>query len=511
MRIGTALLLGILAPLAFTQEGPFRGSITTGYRFTDVKGYEPKCQELFDLNGGPRLLDLNLFGQTTSRYLDHYSLSLSGIGGEPYTTAQLNIRKSRRYDLRVNFRQSRHYWNGHDQAALPSGLHSLTNYHDWATVRKIGSANLLVHATRNLRFSFEYSRNTRDGVTGVTRTLDYFGSSSTWGSFARANPYYMVAPIAEAANRVTVGLDYTRQAWTVHYRIGYQRFEDSVNGRNSAALERSINVDDPSTVGELVTAATWSDFRRLTTPVSEVSYTGNPSSRLEMRGGYIFYRYSGPATLDFSFSGMARTNSTGSTVGPYSIWSSNTASVTEPNHVIDQGFTYKLKEWWRVMLDYRYSRFTVESEGRFRSVAGEVIASGDTSDQWRIGAHVLNFDMVFTPASSLLVRAGVRLMKSDIESRSDGVIDVDRTKRIKTVWPVLSGVYQPSRMLTVRVDVEQINNGASYTRITPHIDKGGRFVVRFRPLDRFTWTIPRSCATVSSFKPTFTARCAATR
>jgi len=44
-------------------------------------------------------------------------------------------------------------------------------------------------------------------------------------------------------------------------------------------------------------------------------------------------------TQDFAFSGIARTNSTGTTLGPYSISSSNTANVTEPNHVIDQGFT----------------------------------------------------------------------------------------------------------------------------------------------------------------------------
>jgi hypothetical protein len=198
-------------------------------------------------------------------------------------------------------------------------------------VRKIGSANLLVHATNNLRFSFEYSRNTRDGVTGTTRTLDYFGSSSTWGSFARANLYYIVAPLSETANRVTAGIDYTHRAWTVHYRLGYQRFEDSINARNAGALERSINIDDPSTANELVSAAAWRDSRRLTTPVSEFSYTGKASTRLEIRGGYIFYRYTGPATLDFAFSGVARTNSGGTSIGPYSISSSNTASHrTEP-------------------------------------------------------------------------------------------------------------------------------------------------------------------------------------
>jgi len=48
MRITLALILGVLtASRAAAQEEPFRGSITTGYRFTDVNGYQPKYQELF--------------------------------------------------------------------------------------------------------------------------------------------------------------------------------------------------------------------------------------------------------------------------------------------------------------------------------------------------------------------------------------------------------------------------------------------------------------------------------
>ncbi len=102
------------------------------------------------------------------------------------------MRKNRLYDLRVNFRQSYYYWDRNDAATLPNGLSGLTSNHNWATVRKLGSVNLLVHATNNLKFSFEYYRNTRDGATFTTRSLDYFGSSSTWGSFARANPVLLV-------------------------------------------------------------------------------------------------------------------------------------------------------------------------------------------------------------------------------------------------------------------------------------------------------------------------------
>src|SRR5450631_3884120 len=80
------------------------GSATFGYRFTDVSGYQPKFQELFDLREGPRLLDFSLFGkakENENRFADDYSLTASGIGGEPFTSAQMTVRKSHLYDLRV--------------------------------------------------------------------------------------------------------------------------------------------------------------------------------------------------------------------------------------------------------------------------------------------------------------------------------------------------------------------------------------------------------------------------
>jgi len=480
-----ALMLTVPVAAQETPRLPVEGSVTVGYRFTDVKGYEPKFEELYDLKSGFRLMDLDLFGRGPERYADHYSLTLSGLGGDPYSTAQFTVQKKNIYDLRVTFRQSRYYWNRNDQALLPNGLNGLTSNHDWATVRKLGSANLAIHATRNLRFTFEFYRNSRDGVSFTTRSLDYFGSSSTWGSFARANPYYMIAPLQEMAYRGVAGVDYTQGVWNFHYRAGYQSFEDSIRGANAASLERSINIDDASTAGEQLNSASWMDWRRLRTPVSEFSYTGRPNRKLETRGGYLFYRYSGPANLNMSMSGIARTNSTGTAIGSYAISETSQAHVTEPNHVIDQGFTFKAKEWWNILLDYRYSRFTVDSTADFRSVNGSTIATGDSSNQWRVGAHTVDFNMAFTPLSTLLVRTGVRFLKSDVESLEDGTIDPQRTKRIKTVWPVASLYYQPSKMLTLRGNIEQMTNGSSYTRVTPHIDIGGRVFARFKPTEKF--------------------------
>jgi hypothetical protein len=464
------------------------GSATFGYRFTDVSGYQPKFQELFNLRQGPRLLDFNLFGKAKdgeNRFADDYSLTASGIGGDPFTAVQLTVRKSRLYDLRMNFRQSYYYWDRNDAATLPNGLSGLTSNHNWATVRKLGSVNLLVHATNNLKFNFEYYRNTRDGSTFTTRSLDYFGSSSTWGSFARANPYYVFAPINEVSNRVTGGIDYTVKNWTVHYRLGYQTFEDAVDGQNLTSPLLSINVNDATTRKEPLNGVSWTDFRRLKTPVSEFSYTGKILPRLEARGSYLYYRYSGPASLNMSMDGIARSNSGGTTDAPYSVALSTRAQVTEPNQVLDQGLTYKVNEWWSTMFDYRFSHFTVDSDAQFRSVNGPTVATGDSQNQWRIMAHTLDLNMAFTPAASLLLRAGIRYLNTDIRMLEDGLLDPTRTKHINTVWPIGSVYYQPTKIVTVRADVESTTNGTSYTRVTPHTDVGGRFIVRVRPTEKF--------------------------
>ncbi len=136
----------------------------------------------------------------------------------------------------------------------------------------MGSINFLIHATSNLRFSFEYYRNTRDGVTDTTQTFDFFGSPSSFGGFARANPYYLIAPVSDSSNRVTGGFDYTRKSWSLHYKVGMQNFQESINGGNATTGERSINIDDPITANELLTTGTWIDYRRLSTPVSELSW-----------------------------------------------------------------------------------------------------------------------------------------------------------------------------------------------------------------------------------------------
>jgi hypothetical protein len=499
-----AVTLLIFAPFAYAQDstetvpmavGDFNlsGSATAGYRFTDVKGYVPQYQEMFDMRSGLRLLDFSLYGESEEKknaFADDFSLQLSGLGGDPFPTAQFAISKKKVYDFRVDWRQSYYFWNQNDNVVLPiaaatTGISKgLTSNQDWATVRKFGSADLTLYATNNLRFHFDYYRPSDQGTTFTTRAPDFFDSPGFWGTYVRANPYVLEAPLSDNTNRITGGLDYSLKSWNFHYSVGYQTFTENIGLTNVTTPEFSINPIAISTTEPLITYS-MSQFRRLTTPISEFSFVGKPLPKLEWRGGYIFYRYSGPVTFTQAFNGTAP-SSTGP-LAPYTVSESATAMVTEPNHIITQGLTYHLFSWWSLDADYRYTRFTSDSTGNYESLFdGTTPASGSTNVIWRDGQSDLAFSMDFTPIRSLIIRPGVQFMRTDVESFTNGVISSPLTLRTNTARPEISFGYEPSKLFSVRGDFHSTDNGSSYTAITPSSQEATHFVVRVHPLEKLT-------------------------
>jgi hypothetical protein len=510
MKRGTRVLwpvaaLLIYAPLLYAQEdaepthpivlGNFdiSGSATGGYRFETVKGYAPQFQEMFDLGKGFRLFNFNLDGVTEGEknaFADSFSLQLSGLGGDPFPTAQFAISKHKIYDLRVNWRQSYYYWNQNDNVVLPiasaaAGLSTgLTNNHNWATVRKFGSVDLTLHATDHLRFRFNYYRPSDDGTTFTTRSPDFLNSPAYWGTLARANPYYLYAPLTDQTNRFTGGIDYTVKDWNFHYSAGYQTFTENISLNNVTSPELSINPIKSSTLDPLNNYSL-TQFRRLTTPISEFSYLGKPLPKLEWRGAYMFYRYQGPATFDQSFDGIAP-NAAG-TLAPYTVSQSGRATVSEPNNVVSQGLTYHLYPWWSIDLDYRYSRFTSDSVGNLSSLFNSTTASASATNViWRDGLSDFTLTMDFKPLKSLIIRPGVEYLKADVESVTNGVVDPEITLRTKWVRPVISFGFEPSKVFSIRGDFHSTTSGSSYTAITPHTQQVAHFVVRYRPTEKIS-------------------------
>ncbi len=466
-----------------------QGSVTVGTRFADVKGYQPMYLELLDLRPGPRLMDFNLFGEAVEKanpFADSYSLSMSGLGGDPFPTAQLSVTKAKLYDFRANWRQSYYNWNQNDNVVLPiaavgTGLgKGLTDNHDWATVRKFGSADFTLHATNRLRFNFDYYHTTNNGPTFTTRSMDFLDSPSYWGGFARANPYSLYAPLSDDTNRFTGGFDYAYKLWSFHYALGYQTFTENISLNNVSPSELSIN-PIASSLLEPLSSVSWSQYRKLTTPISEFSFVGKPLAKLELRGGYLFYRYRGPANFDQSVSGIAPNATAVNT--PYTFSQSGRATVSEPDNIVNFGLTYQINEWWSVNADYRYSRMSSEGVGNFTSLFSQdttvpVGSSGTDDIIWRDGLSDLDINFDFTPIRTLVIRPGIHFMKADVVTAEGGAADPALSLQTKTATPEISFGYQPSKIFSIRGDLHSSDNGASYTAITPHTQVGGHLVTR---------------------------------
>lgn len=484
------------------QVGGFsnEGSVTVGGRLDDVKGYTPMFLEMYDLTLGASLEDFSLFGEAmpgTNSFADSYSILLSGLGNNPFPTAQIQITKNNVYDFRVNWRESHYIWDQNNNVVLPiagpANLSTgLTDNHDWDTERGFGGADLTLHATRRLRFLMQYYRTTDDGTLFTTRSLDFFDSPGFWGAFARGNAFLLDSPLHDQTNRYIGGVDYTYNSWSFHYKAGYQTFSETTNLSNVTSPEGGINGTIAPTTDPL-TNFSEGTMRRLTTPVSELSALGKPLKKLEWRANYMYYRYSGPATLNESFNGTAPPSS-GTIQEPYTVSEAMSATVLMPENVVSMGLTWHITDWWDLFADYRYSRSTSTANGIYES---EFTETGSTSSPgapengtedtiWRDGLSDFDLYTAFRPTNNLLIEPGVHLTRADDEALEDGVVQEPETLTTKTVWPEFSFWYQPSKKFSLRGDYRGFTNGASYTAITPHTQVGGHVVARYQPIPKLS-------------------------
>jgi hypothetical protein len=268
--------------------------------------------------------------------------------------------------------------------------------------------------------------------------------------------------------------------------------------------ERSVNIDSTANRLEFLKNGSWIENRNLNSPSSEFSYNGQVSPRLTLRGSFLVFRYSGPVSVDAAFAGTVRANTAGTLVNPYNISLSTHGQVSEPDYIVDQGFSLKLKDWATLHGDYRYNRFTEDSTFLEHSNDGTTVFDGTVNNQWRQGLHQADLMLELTPIKSLVIRPGIRFIKRDTAALDDGVVDPVRSERLKSVWPIGSVAYVPSRNFSIRADLQSVTNGQSYTRITPHTDISTRWVARYQPFSRLSieesFTIRNSRLVDASFE-----------
>jgi hypothetical protein len=466
------------------------GSFDVGYRFLDVNGSSDTFRQYFDLSEGPRLLGVDVHGAApngSGAFADRYALTASGLGGDPFPTVQLTVSKSRLYDLRVNWRQSR-FFDG------PPDTTASTTAHSWSSARQIGNIALTFDATNRLHVLFNYDRVSNGGSIQTTRTLDYVGSSDVWGAFARANPYALFGPVNNTADRVTGGVTYGGDRWTVNYRAGYEVFDETQTLDPLTGSERSLNVGDQTTAPELLSTLGWSQARHMTAPTSDLSIVVRPVSNVEWRASYLFYRYRGPFSLDASYQGTARTNTGGTLFSPYSIGVSTRGTASAPSQVMGQGVTWRPLAHWAFDADYRYLRSASDAEAQFGSTvalypvpgAPPTLTSQITHTAWVSLVDSLDLSATWAPVAALTIRPGVRLSRRDVEMREDDVIRPEVSNHEGLFWPEIEVGYHPVSQFSARGAYETTYSDDPFTRMSPDQRSTGRLTIHAEPAPALT-------------------------
>jgi hypothetical protein len=219
-----------------------------------------------------------------------------------------------------------------------------------------------------------------------------------------------------------------------------------------------------------------------------------PSSRIEWRGKYLFYRYGGSFNLDAGYQGIARTNAGGTTLSPYDVSVTARGDTSSPNHVMDQGVSYRLFDRAALDVDYRYSRFDTNATGQLGSflalfpTATTTPVSTTERDRmaWRQSMHTMDIRTVWTPTTALTITPGIRISRRSVDMRVDDVIEPATSQRERTFYPELTVGYRPGQRFSARGAYTSAYSDVSYTRLSPVERTAGHLTVHLEPRERFS-------------------------
>jgi hypothetical protein len=193
------------APASAQQSPPpadaFTGSVSLGVRSVDVDGTEAKYREDVNLDDGPRVFGVRLryAAPTGETPVDRVELDAANLGGDPFESIHLGVRKYGTYDLRLDRRRSEYFY---DDTILPAAVASVIgstggDFHTFDFERVRSTAAVDIEATPRTRVSLGLENQTRTGDSTTTLTVE-------------RDEFELEKPLDESLNTASVGV---RHAW----------------------------------------------------------------------------------------------------------------------------------------------------------------------------------------------------------------------------------------------------------------------------------------------------------
>lgn len=221
----TLLLTVSLLTMSFGHaqqaESPITGSVSFGARSVDVDGASSKFREDVNLDDGVRLFDVALSyapGAGESGVVDRVELDAHNLGGDPFETIHLGVRKYGAYKLELDRRRSDYFYQ---DVILPRALASVNgstagDFHEFDFERVRDSASLDIDVSPATRLNFDLDRYTRLGKS--TTTLDL-----------QRDEFELDRPIDESLDSYKVGVQHKLDNVTFIFEHDGRAFDNAID------------------------------------------------------------------------------------------------------------------------------------------------------------------------------------------------------------------------------------------------------------------------------------------
>jgi len=366
-----AFALAVAMAPAVAQQAPasvaLTGSVKLGVRNVDVDGTETKYREDVNLDDGGRVfgVQLSYVAPTGEAPVDRVELDAANLGGDPFESMHLGVRKYGAYDLRLDRRRSEYFY---DDTILPAAVASVSgstggDFHTFDFERIRSTAALDVDLSPATRVSLGLENQTRTGDSTTTLTVE-------------RDEFDLEKPLDESLNTVTVGVRHSWERVTLIVDEHVRDFENT----SELLLPGASAGRNPADTAEL-------QFFRFDQSYDFASRShalrvlATPAERVDLEAGWRL------EDLELDLQGDEQISGTSAAGAPFATARSGPGKVDRDVEIADVELGFALTE--RVRLVGAARRSTLEQRGDLALSANVGASAWDVSTEgYELGAEL---------------------------------------------------------------------------------------------------------------------------
>jgi len=213
-----ALLSALLLAGSVNAADEFSGHVEVGLREVDVQGDENKYDQYLNLDDGPRLFGFSArFAprETQGSMPDLVDVQVTGLGGEPYESVSVNVKKHGAYRFRYDRHVSEYFYEDllirPEDASVEGSTGGDFHHFDFERVRD--RASIGIDVTDRATLSLDFDRYEKRGDSTTTADVE-------------REEFEVDQPIDETWRNAGIALEYAWERATFAVSERWQRHEN---------------------------------------------------------------------------------------------------------------------------------------------------------------------------------------------------------------------------------------------------------------------------------------------